>query len=172
MKLVKWLATDTEKIFGKRGMFKEEDTLTNVKITALAHTQVADEYIGLCFEDNPVDGTEVIGIDEIPADTFYFIYNPSLGQWLNKDLVSLVIKELRDKALSESLVTLDDSTILNADEKSQERLNRAYTILGDTGETTWKDANNNFVKLTGSMIKQALDMAGANQSALWVEYNL
>ena len=172
MKLVTWKAKDSKIIFGERSIFNSENTPTNVKIIALAHTQVADEYLGLCFEDNLVEGTNIIGIDEIPVDTFYFIYNPSLGKWLNKELVSLVVKELRSKALDESKVQLEDTTLLNADEKSQDRLNRAYTILGDAGETNWTDANNNTIIINGLMIKQALQLAGAKQSALWLEYKL
>ncbi len=172
MKLVTWEAKDTKAIFGERSVKNSENTLTNVKINGIAHTQSADQYLGLCFETEPVAGTTVINIEDVPENTFYFFYNPSAGMWANANLINQVVKDLRQYDLDKLTVTLENGVVLNADEKSQERLNRAYTILGDTGSTTWKDADNKFVTLTGTEIFKALEMAGAKQSALWTEYTL
>lgn len=172
MKLVTWEAKDTRTIFGERSLHNNLNTLTNVKISGIAHTQTADKYLGLCFETEPVTGTTIVDVNDVTENTFYFFYNPSAGMWANKDLINQAVKDLRQKELDNLTVTLDNGVVLNADEKSQDRLNRAYTVLGDTGEIVWKDANNNFVKLSGIEIKQALEMAGAKQSALWVEYTL
>lgn len=164
MKLITWLATDTEALFGTM------EAPTNVNIVPISHTQDASEYLGLSFEAvTPVVCAE---ITNVPADTFYFTYKPIMGHWATNELALMAAKELRDAEL-EKIVVEVDGILLDGNEKAQERMTRAAFILGDTGSTPdWKTADNQFVNVTGAQFKQAVALAGQAQSALWRKYSL
>lgn len=163
MKLVTWLATDSEAIFGTI------ETPTDVNITAIGQTEDASGYCGLSFETTtPTQCTE---ITTVPTETYYFIYRPIEGYWLTDTLARFASKDLRQKEL-DSLTVTSDTHLFNADEVSQARMNRAYTVLGDAGTIEWTLADNTKATVTGLQLKTALGLAGVAQSALWSKYSL
>lgn len=128
--------------------FEAERTQVNVGITAKTKTiEEVDvsgyEYFTVCFE-----------APELYTDDALF---------------EIAKKEARGYELSKLIIDVDGYTI-DADEKSQERLSRAYGMLGDGELMPWKDANNVFVNLPKDTIKSAIIMAGTKQTELWVKY--
>ena len=161
MKLVTWLATDSEAIFGTM------EAPVAVAIKAIAHTQDASSYLGLCFET--VVPTLCTVVTVIPADTFYNIHKPIDGYWMTLELARSTANSIRQTEL-DALTVIVGTNTYDADEKSQERMNRAYTVLGDAGVIEWTMADNNTDIVTGAILKEALILAGQAQSALWAKY--
>jgi hypothetical protein len=170
MKLVTWLAKDSETLFGSINPRTNTNTRTNVQITAIGQLDKdASQYVGLSNE--ATTPTVCTVITTVPADTFYNIYNPINGYFLTDTLVTSILKELRQVELDALTVTVG-TAVYNADETSQGRMSRAYMVLGDSGTIPWKMADNTTVTVTGSELKQALGIAGAAQSALWAKFSL
>jgi hypothetical protein len=169
IKLVKFLAKDSEVLFGKISMLQTETTFIKKNILPIAHTQNADEYVGLCFEDIVPDVCTII--TQIEADKYYFFYSPKDGNYLTLDLVSKVLKDLRQIELDKLTITVD-SMILDVNEDSQNRLSRALSVMNNTDNVMWKSFDNTFVSLTKIQIRQALLLAGFSQTQLWLKYTL
>jgi hypothetical protein len=93
MKLITWLATDTETIFGKFDPMTNIDTRTNIKIIVIGQFNLdASSYIGLSSEVTlPAVCTE---ITSVPVDTFYNIYDYTRGYWMTDALATSIINEL------------------------------------------------------------------------------
>jgi len=164
MKIVTWSALDSQTIFGTM------EAPIQANIIAIAHKEDASEYVGVSFET--VTPTVCTEITTIPADTYYFFYRPMLGYWLTLELVTEVLKDIRTKEAELITVTVG-TKVLDGNETAQERMARAYLILGDTGSTPdWKAHDNTFVTMTGLEFKEALLLAGQAQSALWRKYSL
>ena len=128
--------------------FEANRTQVNVGITAKTKTieevEVEGyEYFTICFE----------------APEFY----------TDDALFEIAKKEARSYELSKLIIEVD-GYVLDGDETSQERLSRAYGMLGDGETMTWKDANNVFVTLPKVSIKNAIIMTGTKQTELWVKY--
>jgi hypothetical protein len=170
MKLVTWLAKDSETLFGKFDLRTNTDTRTNVQITAVGQLNTdASQYVGLSNETTtPALCTE---ITTVPVDTFYNIYNPIKGYFLTDALVATALKDLRQVELDALTVTVG-TNVYQADELSQGRISRAYMVLGDTGTVNWILSDNTEVNVTGAELKQVLSIAGAAQIALWSKYSL
>jgi hypothetical protein len=170
MKLVTWLAKDSETLFGTIDTINNTNTRTGVQITAIGQLDKdASQYVGLSNETTtPKVCTE---ITTVPVDTFYNIYNPINGYFLTDALVGTVLKSLRQVEL-DALTVAIGTNVYNADETSQGRMARAYMILGDTGTIDWKMLDNTTVTVTGAELKEALGLAGAAQSALWAKFSL
>jgi hypothetical protein len=170
MKLVKFKAEDSSKLFGSYIINNEvQSEFTPKNIIPIAHTQDASEYIGISFEDTtPLECTE---ITEIEADKYYFFFSPIHGYWLTLDLVDIALKILRDKELEGLTVTLNEQ-VFNADEKSQDRISRAISALNDQETTYWKTFHNIFVSVSKEDFKSILRLAGSAQTELWIKYSL
>lgn len=84
-------------------------------------------------------------------------------------LFEIAKKEARTYETQKIIVEVD-GFVLDGDETSQERLNRAYVMLVDGEEKEWKDANNVFVSLPKETLKNAVIQAGMKQTELWVKY--
>lgn len=76
-------------------------------------------------------------------------------------------------------VTISTGKTFNANEDSQNRMNRAYVGLKDGIENgllpidktiTWKLADNTFQEVTHQELLEALILAGELQSGIWKEY--
>lgn len=163
MKIVTWLAQDTKTLFGTPGV----PIATN--IVAIAHKEDASEYVGLSLE--AITPSVCKEITTIPENTYYFYNNPAKGYWLTLDLALQVAKELRTKATEKLTVTVG-AHVIDGNEGSQDRMTRAYIVLGDTGTRSWKLHNNLFVTLTGAQLKEAVSLAGQAQLALWQKYSI
>jgi hypothetical protein len=170
MKLVTWLAKDSETLFGKFDPMSNTDTRTNVQIIAIGQFEPdASQYIGLSNEDvTPKECAEILNV---PENTFYNIYSPINGYFLTDAWVESILKDLRQKELDNLTVKVEDH-VYDADEVSQDRMARAYMIIGDTGTIDWKLADNKVFNVSGGEIKQALTLAGKAQTALWAKYTL
>ena len=77
----------------------------------------------------------------------------------------------RDITTAKILVTTSSGNVFNGDEVSQNRLGRAIMALQLTGTSTthWVLANNVAVEVGVPELAEALALAGAAQTALWVK---
>ena len=75
-------------------------------------------------------------------------------------------KAARTKAVERIIVTVDEIP-LDGDEKSQDRMTRAMTILEAGESTLWMCADNVPRSVTKEQFKLALRAAGEAQTALW-----
>ena len=84
-------------------------------------------------------------------------------------LFEIAKKEVRTYELGKIVVEVD-GFLLDGDETSQERMNRAYTMLADGATKEWKDANNTWQTIPKETFKHAVVAAGTKQTELWVKY--
>jgi hypothetical protein len=76
----------------------------------------------------------------------------------------------RTLLVSRIKVTTSTGKVFDGDETSQNRMNRAITVLRETGQPSapWTLADNTEADVTLAEFIEALALAGAAQSALWV----
>jgi len=124
-----------------------------------------------------VDGKAQVGAGDSIPDGFIEYAVGSEPQALKdalaleeKEKVFLLWKESRATAVKEIKVTVDNM-VFDGDETSQTRMSRAITSLNDGEITTWTLANNDNVSVTKEQLKEALRLAGAAQTKLWVYPN-
>ena len=79
-----------------------------------------------------------------------------------------VFKKDRQAQVDALTVTVDDM-VFDGDESSQERMNRAITVLDETETTLWVLTDNQVVYPTREQLRQALKLAGQAQTAIWVQ---
>ena len=79
-------------------------------------------------------------------------------------------KDARNAAVASITVTTGSGKTFDGDEISQGRMARAIIVLQatKTEETLWVLANNTPVQVTAAELIEALALAGAAQSAMWV----
>ena len=80
------------------------------------------------------------------------------------------INRQRDTLTNQIVITINDKEI-QADEKSQIRLNRALSLLTEDMTTNWINVNNQIVTLNSDEIKQILLEAGQKQTEYFVTAN-
>jgi len=78
-------------------------------------------------------------------------------------------KRMLDVSRIKVTITIDGQEIaFDGDERSQDRLNRAYTVAkGKNKLAKWKTYDNADVMLTADQILDILDAAGMEQTSLW-----
>jgi hypothetical protein len=59
--------------------------------------------------------------------------------------------------------------VFDADERSQDRMARAVVAMGEVDTIEWVLNDNTVVTVTAEQLKEALQLAGAAQSALWTQ---
>jgi len=119
--------------------------------------------VGIVPITKTIDGMEVSGYEYITVcfDTPSFYTDDALFE--------IAKKEARNYELIRIVVEVD-GYVLDGDETSQERMNRAYTMLADGGTKEWKDANNEWQNIPKETFKNAVIVAGTKQTELWVKY--
>lgn len=82
----------------------------------------------------------------------------------------LKAKELRRIAVDNIKVTTSSGKEFDGDETSQNRMDRAIRALGQAGVsvTTWVLANNEPTQVSLEELQEALTLAGAAQTAIWM----
>lgn len=76
-------------------------------------------------------------------------------------------KRSRADAVANIKVTVD-AMVFDGDEVSQTRMARALAAMEEGETTLWVLANNEDVMVTRAQLKEALRLAGAAQTAIWV----
>lgn len=83
-----------------------------------------------------------------------------------------LFKGERDVNVSKIVVTVNIDGVdieFDGDERSQNRLNRAYTVAKNKNKNVfWKTYNNDLVELNADQILDILDAAGTKQTELWI----
>jgi hypothetical protein len=80
-------------------------------------------------------------------------------------------KAARSAAVASIVVTTEAGNIFDGDETSQDRMARAILGLQSVGPTAtvgWVLADNTAINTTAAELAEALALAGAEQSRLWV----
>jgi hypothetical protein len=165
MKIVTWKNTDHALLFGE----PLSENFVQKNIIPIAHTQDASEYVGISFEE--ITPEVCVEITSLETDKYYFIYNPQMGYYLTQELISYILKDLRQKELIKITVNID-GIILNGDEDAQNRLSRAFGVMSDIDVVNWKAFDNTFVQLTKDQVKRAIIASGTEQTNLWIKYSL
>lgn len=76
----------------------------------------------------------------------------------------------RDRAAAvESIVVEVDGLLFDGDEVAQTRMTRAALVMHDGETTTWVQANNIPTEVTKAQLIEAVRLAGAEQTRLWVQ---
>ena len=78
-------------------------------------------------------------------------------------------KEERTKRVTEIKVTTAAGNEFDGDEISQTRMSRAISVMSSTDTTTWILANNNPISATKAELKEALKLAGEEQTFIWIQ---
>lgn len=128
--------------------FEANRTQVNVGITPAAKTVEKEEvsgyeYFTVCFE------------------------HPEM--YTDDALFEIAKKEARAHEVSKLVIEVDGFK-LDADEISQDRMSRTYTMLEDGAIKEWKDANNIWHDIPKEAFKNAVKVAGIAQTELWVKY--
>ena len=76
-------------------------------------------------------------------------------------------KQEREKAVA-SIVVEVDGILFDGDEVAQTRMARAALVMNDEETTTWVQANNIPTEVTKAQLVEAIRLAGAEQTRLWV----
>lgn len=77
-------------------------------------------------------------------------------------------KEIRAEEVGRITVTTSLGNVFDGDEKSQDRMSRAITTLLPSETTTWVLSNNTPQEVTREELQEALRLAGAEQTRIWV----
>lgn len=72
------------------------------------------------------------------------------------------------QALVDAIIVTINGLPFDGDEKSQDRMTRAISVMKDDETTLWVLADNTVVMVPKETLVAALRAAGAAQSALWV----
>ena len=78
-------------------------------------------------------------------------------------------KESRAQEVGRITVTTSLGNAFDGDEKSQDRMSRAITTLLPSETTTWVLSNNTPQEVTREELQEALRLAGAEQTRIWVK---
>lgn len=82
-------------------------------------------------------------------------------------------KQSRAEAVSQIVVEVVDQLtgdvlLFDGDEVAQTRMTRAALVMNDEETTTWVQANNIPTEVTKAQLTEAIRLAGAEQTRLWV----
>lgn len=78
-------------------------------------------------------------------------------------------KKLRQEKVDSIVVTTASGKAFDGDEQSQGRMSRAITALSPAETTTWVLSDNTPTQTTREELQEALRLAGAEQTVIWVE---
>lgn len=80
-------------------------------------------------------------------------------------------KDLREDAVSKIVVTISDGLMFDGDEASQNRMARVMAVSSKKTKTWWKLADNSVQEVTTKQLQEALELAGLEQTRLWMGGN-
>lgn len=117
------------------------------------------------------------GID-ITEEQYEFAVNVGATHYIDgqffRDTSNLTSKELHDsfkaeRAMLVGSITVEvDGMLLDGDEISQDRMSRSLIAMNDDELQTWILHDNTVVQLTKTQLRQALRLAGLQQTSMWV----
>ena len=180
MKLIKWFTEQNETLFGNK-----IPTFINLKngtefteIIIIGSSNDRKISYGLFFGTKlPTGMVEIKPSNINPKEIFLSktLKDDSQIKFLTETTFTDLIKFFRQFELDNLTVSIvkDGKSIkLDADEKSQERMNRTGSNLKDNETQIWKTTDKDFVTLTKSDFKLANRLASDAQTELWVKYSI
>ena len=93
--------------------------------------------------------------------------NQTLLDELTTKAARTAFKESR-QALVDSIVVEVDGKLFDGDEKSQDRMARAISVLLEGETVQWVQANNEVTQVSKDELVQALRLAGEEQTRAWI----
>lgn len=131
------------------------------------------------FVRDPAEGF----IGPVELDPLEKIHKSKLRKYINDEVVlvdnqeyiiakqSALNKRVKEDLISKSFVTTTTGKVFDGDEKSQDRMIRAISIAGLTGETVteWKMYDNTIIVVTLDELKEAVIKAGKSMSNIWLD---
>ena len=130
-----------------------------------------------------VDGFRWVDGDtsSIPFEKDSDLYNEKLAEGFELELMPQSEKDAHEqeqaratfkteRAQAVEALTIETALgVFDADERSQDRMARAVVAMGGTDTIEWVLNNNTVVTVTAEQLQEALQLAGAAQSALWTQ---
>lgn len=110
------------------------------------------------MEDKTIDGYEYLTV---------CFEHPEM--YTDDALFEIAKKEARDYEANKIVVEID-GFILDGNEKSQKRMDKAYEKLADGELKEWKDANNEWQNIPKEVFKKASTKGFEVQDELWIKY--
>jgi len=135
----------------------------NTKMPAHFEANRTQANVGITPTKRMVEGVEVEGY------TYLTVCFEHPDMYTDDALFEIAKKQARTYELGKIIVEVDGYT-LDADETSQERMSRTYTMLEDGAVKEWKDANDKWQNIPRETFKNAVIAAGVKQTELWVKY--
>lgn len=77
-------------------------------------------------------------------------------------------KAAREQAVSEIVVTTVSGKTFDGDERSQDRMGRAISAMDEGDTILWVLADNTPTRVTRAELREALRLAGEQQTEIWV----
>lgn len=155
----------------------DEVTLLRVNINApykgyskleTAEQRAAAGVIEIAAPVPPADYSDDLYYRTEPQEAPYIIYTRKSDEQIAA-VVLRKAKQDRETAVGNIIVTTASGKAFDGDEKAQERITRAIVILpDDTYTTTWILADNTVATVTRVELREALQLAAAEQARLWV----
>ena len=113
------------------------------------------------------------GISQNPGDDV--AYSPPRPRLISEEVrqptpaeLEMMRKSRRDAAVSAVVVTVSSGRKYQGNEDSQNRMARALQALDQGEKTRWRLADNSEVEVTREELREALRLAGAEQTRLWM----
>lgn len=107
------------------------------------------------------DGCAWVEIDESEYETSLVVHN--------RDMEIRFIKSQRKPFLDNLCVTTQAGNTFEGDETSQDRMARAITAMEDADTLPWVLSDNTVVIVSKAELKEALRLASAAMSEIWVQ---
>ncbi len=135
----------------------------NQNIPALFMANRTQVNVGITSSTQTADGVETNGY------AYFTVFFDNHQSYTDEALEAIAKKEARSYEVAHIVVSVD-GFMLDDDETSQERMNRAYTMLADGATKEWKDANDEWQTIPKETFKNAITASGVAQTKLWVKY--
>lgn len=145
--------------------------ITKVKYTDLTSTQVK-----ITLDDGREMFAGVEGSTWLHTELREWLKdNTPLPFMTEAELAQKIVQDARedfkrDRAVAvESIVVEVDGLLFDGDEVAKGRMTSAIVTMSDTDVCTWVLADNTAVQVTKEQLLEALRLAGAEQTRLWVQ---
>lgn len=134
---------------------------TNADLRALLEITWVDE------PEPPLDYTDDTYYRVEQDDAPYVVYTPRTPEQIAQIQLNKA-KTSRQALVQQITVTTSTNKVFDGDESSQDRIARAISALDPQETTNWVLADNTVAVVTREELREALRLAGAAQTQIWV----
>lgn len=147
-----------------------------MSIISAKYVSSSVDRVVLRFENGTEFITDVQGTTWVHQLLDEWLYSHAIEPWKTTEELVVYEAEQARKAFKEqrtaavnSIVVEVDSLLFDGDEVAQGRMSRAALVMQDNETTIWVQANNEPAIVTRAQLIEAIRLAGAEQTRLWVQ---